>query len=251
MILAVLNQKGGVGKTTVAFHLAKLSARDRETLAVDIDPQGNLTSCFIPSLPEISNITMLWQKADGGEPLSSKLVPAPVASNLSLIGADLSLSYFEAGATAQGYFKLRNYLRDHQPAESSWVVIDCPPNLGLFSINAMLTADYVLIPVDASRFTMQGLNSLFASVKEINRDLRMEKPLAIVGIVLSNANVHTTFVRDLRSDLRSKYGRWVLDTVLPSSVKVREAVGRGEVVSEGAAMAAYLGLYKEILGRLT
>jgi len=250
MILAVLNQKGGVGKTTVAFHLAKLSAKDRETLAVDIDPQGNLTSCLIESLPEVSNINLLWSK-DGGEPLAGKLTPAPVSSNLFLIGADLTLSYFEAGATAQGYFKLRNYLRDHQPAESSWVVIDCPPNLGLFSINAMLTADYVLIPVDASRFTMQGLDSLFASVKEINRDLRMEKPLAIVGIVLSNANVHTTFVRDLRSDLRNKYGRWVLDTVLPSSVKVREAVGRGEVVSEGAAMAAYLGLYKEILGRLT
>src|SRR5450759_1255606 len=99
MILAVANQKGGVGKTTIAFSLAKMSAVERETLAIDLDPQGNLTSCFTESLPDSSNVKLLWDKDKDGDPVDCQLAPVPLEKNFSLVGP---ISPYLSGRPVEG-----------------------------------------------------------------------------------------------------------------------------------------------------
>jgi chromosome partitioning protein len=196
MILAVANQKGGVGKTTIAFSLAKMSAVERETLAIDLDPQGNLTSCFTESLPDSANVKLLWDKDKDGNPIDGQLTPVPLAKNFSLVGADISLSFWETGGGAAAYFKLSGWLKRRKEADS-WTIIDCPPNLGIFSINAFIAADYVLIPVDASKFCIQGLDALFRSMKEVNRELRQDGGLKVAGILPRHQLVGKSFIQFL------------------------------------------------------
>ena len=250
MILAVANQKGGVGKTTIAFSLAKMSSLERETLAIDLDPQGNFTSCFTDSLSDSSNVKLLWEKDKDGNAQDGLLTPSPLGKNFSLIGSDISLSFWETGGGAASYFKLGGWLKRHKQ-EDTWTIIDCPPNLGIFSINAFIAADYVLIPVDASKFCITGLEALFRSMKEVNRELRQDGGLKVAGILLSAVNPRMLFVQEIRRQLREKYKPHLMETNIPASIRVREALADGEMVSQGPAYVAFQAMYHELKGRIT
>ena len=250
MILAVANQKGGVGKTTIAFSLAKMSAAERETLAIDLDPQGNLTSCFTESLPDSANVKLLWDKDKDGNPVDGELTPVPLAKNFSLVGADISLSFWETGGGAAAYFKLSGWLK-RRKEEDSWTIIDCPPNLGIFSINAFIAADYVLIPVDASKFCIQGLDALFRSMKEVNRELRQDGGLKVAGLLLSAVNPRMLFVQEMRRQLRGMYPKHVMEISIPDSIRVREALAEGELVPRGAPFVSFQAMYHELQGRIS
>ncbi|HON73339.1 MAG TPA: AAA family ATPase, partial [bacterium] len=155
--ISVSNQKGGVGKTTIAFHIGNMFASDgSRVLLVDIDPQGNLTSCFTDTLSDENNIKLLFEGINP-EPLK-------VNQNMFLVGSDITLSKYEADAKLANFFRLANFLKTQ---EFDIVIIDTPPSLGLFTSNAMITSDYVIIPLDLSRFALSGLADLMNSIEKV------------------------------------------------------------------------------------
>lgn len=247
--VCIANQKGGVGKTTIASMLARLSSKERPTTVIDLDPQGSLTSCFVENLPETSNVRLLFAKNDKGESRLPELTPLQVDDNLFLLGADVSLAVYEVEAGGPARFhKLKTYLSTHN---DSLTIVDCPPNLALLTLNALLGCEYALIPVDASKFSVRGLSDLFSTMHELNTDLRAEQKLKVAGIVFSNVSTRFAYAQKVMADVRLAYGDWVMETVIPASTRVREATAEGRLVAEGPAAPAFELLYKELQGRLT
>lgn len=249
--ICITNQKGGVGKTTLAHALARLSSRDRPTTVIDLDPQGSLTSCFIDELPETSNVRLLFEKNDKGEPRLHELTPVQIGPNLSLLGSDSSLATYEieAGGPSR-FYKLRTYLSTHA---DGWTIIDTPPNLAVLTVNALLACDFVLIPVDASKFSVRGLADLFSTMHELNTDLRSGKgqQLKVAGVVLSNISSRMNYTQKVVEDLRAKYGQFIMETSIPASTRVREATAEGRIVTEGPAAPAFEAFYAEFQRRIT
>ena len=245
--VCIANQKGGVGKTTIAHALARLSSRDRPTTVIDLDPQGSLTSCFTDNLPETANVRLLFEKTEKGESRLPELTPLQVEPNISLLGADVSLAVYEVEAGGPGrFYKLRTYLSTHT---DGWTIIDCPPNLAVLTLNALLGCEYVLVPVDASKFSVRGLSDLFSTMHELNTDLRADQKLKVAGIVFSNVSTRFAYAQKVMADVRLAYGSWVMETVIPASTRVREATAEGKLVKEGPAAPAFELLYKELQGR--
>lgn len=240
--ISVSNQKGGVGKTTIAFHIGNMFASDgSRVLLVDIDPQGNLTSCFTDTLSDENNIKLLFEGINP-EPLK-------VNQNIFLVGSDITLSKYEADAKLANFFRLANFLKTQ---EFDIVIIDTPPSLGLFTSNAMITSDYVIIPLDLSRFALSGLADLMNSIEKVKdatgRDIK------ILGIVLSMVNERSLYYREIYQTLEKNYKDLLFNTVIPESVKLREALGSGRtimnVLPEHKVSVAYRRLYGEIRERL-
>lgn len=249
--ICITNQKGGVGKTTLAHALARLSSRDRPTTVIDMDPQGSLTSCFIQELPETANVRLLFEKTDKGEPRLHELTPVPVGPNLSLLGSDVSLAVYEVEAGGPGrFYKLKSYLGTHA---DGWTIIDTPPNLAVLTVNALLACDFVLIPVDASKFSVRGLADLFSTMHELNTDLRSGKgqQLKVAGVVLSNVSPRFAYAQKVIEELRQKYAPFIMDTMIPASTRVREATAEGRIVTEGPAAPAFEAFYAEFQRRIT
>jgi chromosome partitioning protein len=148
--IAVTNQKGGVGKTNITFHLLHLFANDgKKVVTVDTDPQGNLTSCFLDEIPSESNIKRIFEDT----------IPQSinVAQNIDLIGSNISLSKYEADAKFANFFRLRELLESSSIKDTYDVaIIDTPPSLGLFTSNALISSNYVIIPLDTSKFALLG-----------------------------------------------------------------------------------------------
>lgn len=236
-ITAIANQKGGVGKTTLAFHLSCYASELRSTLALDLDPQGNLSSRFTADLPSMSNVARAFE---GGKPS-----PMTVRHNLDLIGTDLTLSIHETKQAFETMFVARELL---QKASYDVIIIDSPPNLGAFLTNALIAARYVLIPVVCDAFNPAALAGLFSRVQVI-RD-KANPGLQVGGIVISNARENTNYTRDFIARLRDQYDAAIFGTVLPSSVKVLEAVANKVPVWEYAPSSkpakAYRQLCKEV-----
>jgi chromosome partitioning protein len=244
MRIVMTNQKGGVGKTTLAFHLATLFAADgNSVLALDLDPQANLTSCFTRSdLPPDSNVALLFE---GGRPC-----PLMVGDHLDLVGTDSSLSKHEDHDAS-----------DHLEVIGSWldagdkhdvVVMDTPPAMGQFTRGALLAGDFAIIPADVSWFALKGLADLIASIEKLRSSHNAGiRPL---GIVLNNIQERQSFAQETWAKLDDLYGHLLFKTTIPESVRVREAISQGIPVTRldarGKAASAYRQLYKEIVARL-
>lgn len=238
------NQKGGVGKTTLVFHLATLFAGDHKSvLAVDLDPQANLTSCFLRGdLPPQNNVALLYQ--------DKHPVPITVADHLDLVGTDSSLSgYEDHGSTG------------HLDAVGSWLdvttgydvtILDTPPAMGLFTRGALLASDFAIIPADVSWFALKGLADLVNSIETLRSSHQASiRPL---GIVLNNIQERQSFAQETWAALDDRYGYLLFKATIPESVRVRESTSQGIPVtrldSRGKAAGAYRQLYKEIVSRL-
>ena len=247
--ICIVNAKGGVGKTVIAHTLARLSSRDRPTTVIDLDPQGSATSCFTDNVPEESNVRLLFEKNAKGESRLPELTPMKVEDNLFLLGSDVLLAVYEveAGGPAR-YHKLKTYLSTHN---DSWTIVDTQPSLGLLTMNALLACDYALIPVDASKFAVRSLADLFSTMHELNTDLRADDKLKIAGIVFSNVSPHFAYSRMVMADVRLAYGAWVMETVIPTSTRVKEATQERKIVTEGPAAPAFELFYRELQGRIT
>jgi chromosome partitioning protein len=244
MRIVMTNQKGGVGKTTLAFHLATMfAAAGNSVLALDLDPQANLTSCFLRSdLPPENNVALLFQ---GGRPR-----PLTVADHLDLVGTDSSLSRHE-----------NHDASDHLQSIASWldagdahdvVVMDTPPAMGQFTRGALLAGDFAIIPADVSWFALKGLADLIASIEALRSSHNAGiRPL---GIVLNNIQERQSFAQETWAKLDDLYGHLLFKTTIPESVRVREAISQGVPVTrldpKGKAASAYRQLYKEIVARL-
>jgi chromosome partitioning protein len=254
-VIALANQKGGVGKTTTAINLGTaLAATGEEVLIVDLDPQGNAsTGLGIDRRNRaVSTYDLMLGEATVAEVAMPTAVPqvSVAPSTLDLLGVEL-----EIAAMPDRAFRLRNALaaaRDssHGP-NYSYVLVDCPPSLNLLTINAMAAAHSVLVPLQCEFFALEGLSQLLATVEQVKRSLNPE--LTIHGIVLTMFDSRNSLSGQVVADVRAHMGQAVYDTVIPRNVRVSEAPSHGKPVLlydfKCSGSQAYLRLAAEIIQR--
>lgn len=247
-VFAIANQKGGVGKTTTAINLAaSLAANDLKILVIDSDPQGNATTGLgvakDPARPSLYHVLL-----GGADPMGAvvhtefeglDLIPA----DKNLIGADIELVDMSDRET-----KLRSVVATLRDAYQ-FILIDCPPALDLLTLNALLAADAVLVPIQCEFFALEGVSELMDTIERLQS--AFHHPLQVGGILLTMYDDRTNLTRQVAADLKEFFGDQVLKTVIPRSIRLAEAPSFGKPIlaydarSRGAE--SYIRLAKEIL----
>jgi chromosome partitioning protein len=241
--IAVLSQKGGTGKTTTVRTLADALRRAQaRTLSIDLDPQGNLSDYLdVPPDAEPTIADVLSGKATLAQAIHNEAV---VPANLSLAEAELML-----GGKMGRELTLRRALAK-APDGYEVVLIDCPPSLGLLTVNALVAADYALVTAEAQYFALQGVEQAM-EVIELARD-SLNPELELLGILLNLADMRTVHSREALASLRESFGEKVLDSVIRASIAYAESAERAvSILDHRPDLGAdYLALADELLGRL-
>ena len=248
MILAIVNQKGGVGKTTTAINFgAGLGALERRVLLVDCDPQGNATR----GLGAMAEAPHLYQVLSGDVPVAETIRPSGFP-NLDLLPTQRDLVGVEVEFVGEKGWegRLKNVLAQVD-GNYDVVLLDCPPSLGHLTVNALTAADGVLVPLQCEYFALEGISELVATVKRVQGGLNPR--LTIAGIVLTMYDDRTNLCRDVAEEVRRHFGPTVFETVVPRNIRLAEAPSHGlpifqyDIKSRGAE--AYLALAREFLRR--
>ena len=248
-ILAVLNQKGGVGKTTTAINLASYLAKDgRSVLVVDIDPQGNTTSGLGVDKQGLS-VTLydvLFSRAEVSKALKKigkdKLFLLP--SNAQLAGSEIELVELPG----------REYYLKHvlEGLSYDFIIIDCPPSLGLLTVNALSAATDVLIPVQAEYYALEGLSQLLSVIQQVQGGLNPN--LNLLGLVLTLYDPRNSLSDQVKDELSKHFGDKLFETIIPRNVRLAEAPSFGKPIMEydkwSKGARAYKALTKELEGKI-
>lgn len=244
-VIAIANQKGGVGKTTSAVNISTaFAALGHKTLVIDMDPQANATTGF-SVLAQKGTYEMLV----GNNKNIKNLITNTRIKNLDIITSDMNLSGvdFELANRPKREYVLHSVLGDLEDYE--YVIIDCPPSLGLLTINALTAAHNLLIPMQCEFYSLDGLSNLLKTVKLINKNFN--KNLSIVGILLTMFDKRNKLTMQVEKDVRNHLKEIVFDTVIPRNVRVSEAPSHGLPViiydHNSIGAQAYIKLAKEIL----
>lgn len=249
-VIAILNQKGGVGKSTTAIDLgAALGELGKQVLLIDLDPQGNTSSGLGIEKNRLDQC--IYDVLLGEASLTDVIIP-DVCEGLDVAPATINLAGAEVELVAE--MARENRLKEATGAvrgRYDYVFIDCPPSLGLLTINALVAADKLLIPIQCEFYALEGVTKLLDSMKRVKTHLNPS--LDIFGVLLTMYDGRTTLSKQVASEVRNFFAKRVFDVVIPRSVKISEAPSFGQPITQydpnGKGAEAYRALAKEVISR--
>ena len=250
MIVAIANQKGGVGKTTTAINLASaLALRGKATLLIDLDPQANSTMSFIPR--DDVTTTVYDAIADGDCRLADAIVASSQA-NLWVAPARIALAKLEGKLVGEldAHFRLKDRIEPIRE-QFPYIVIDCPPTLGLLTVNALVAATHLLIPIQSSYFALEGTDDLLETIDKVRT--RANPELRILGVVITMHDKRTSMGRDIQLQIQKVFGNKVFRTVISKSVRLEESPAYRESIftfaPDSTGATDYYSLCEEVMDR--